>query len=131
MSFFAINDAELDLGIEYARTRFNLALERDYLRSVADHLLMLRQTEHLEFPDALRAALDHFKLSGRGRERAKAVIGKMFNSRSNPMHKGKRPKKVRARRGLPVTIDRHGQYGFVLPNARMETNHGRRTRKGE
>jgi hypothetical protein len=114
MSFVAITDAELNLGIEYAQQRFRQTVSRDNLFKIAEYLLTLRQTEHLSIGEAFTPTFDFFNLEGERREMYKAILGKMFSSRAKRMHKGRTSLRQRSHR-REYTIDQNGQYGFVLP----------------
>lgn len=116
MSFFAITDAELDLGIDHAFKKFGCTIRRTNLRKVGDRLLMLRQTEGLAFPVALRTTLNYFALTGERRKWYKTALGKMFSSRAKPMHKGrtkKLPEPVPVPARIP-TVREGDQYAFAL-----------------
>lgn len=99
MSYVAVEDAEVDLGVKYAREKLHCHVTRRNLYKIGDRFLMIRYLDRLSFGEALRATMDYFKLKDERRERYKAVLGKMFGSRNKrkPKKVTRRPKAARSR----------------------------------
>lgn len=117
MAIFAVSDADLDIGIDYAYKRFGCTIMRRNLLKVSDRFILYRQTQGLSFGKALRETLNFFKLNGDRREWYKAALGKMFSLRAHPMHKGrarKKPIKSVPVPGAIPTVLEGSQFAFGI-----------------
>ncbi len=114
MTLQYVTSDELALGTNLVLERFGCIVTRRNLEMIGNRLVYNRDMNNMSFPDALRKTLDEYKFTGERRIWYKAALGKMFGSRNKHMHKGKVPKRTRARKGPPREVDKNGQFSLGL-----------------